>query len=102
VSSDQTLVWRPTKQWVLTRDLDNATRWWFLVDGEPDLKRVSPGWDSKSSFTAVTVGDDAVGDDQAEAACRCRRFGGEKGLEHVRLEILGMPAPWFHVFNGPT
>src|SRR5882672_8493204 len=65
------------------------TRRWFLIDGEADFETSFAGSGLEFDFAAVPVGDDAVGDDEAEAGAHADGFGGEKRLEHVRLDFLG-------------
>ena len=53
------------------------------VDGKPDFKTRFTGAGFKFNFASVTVADDAVADDQAEAGAGANGFCGEKWLEHV-------------------
>ena len=53
------------------------------VDGKPDFKARFTGAGFKFNFASVTVADDAVADDQAEAGAGANGFCGEKWLEHV-------------------
>src|SRR5258708_1811607 len=47
----------------------------------------------------MTVGDDAVADDQAKASAGADGLGGEKGLEHVRLDVRRNTGTVVHEFN---
>jgi hypothetical protein len=51
------------------------------ADGESDFETRFAGARLKLDFTTVTVGHDAVADDQAQAGARANRFGGEERFE---------------------
>jgi hypothetical protein len=55
--------------------------------GEPDFEAGFPGARFKLNLTTVTVGNDAVADDQAQAGARANRFGGEERFENARLDF---------------
>src|SRR5258705_11985109 len=59
----------------------------LAVDGQADFKAGFAGTGFKFNFTAMTVTDDAVTDDQAKAGACADGFGREKRLEHARLDL---------------
>ena len=74
--------------------------WKFVpIDGKPDFETGLARLGLKFNFTAMTVGDDAVADDQAKAGAGADRLGGKKWLEQVCLDFRGNTGPIVHNFN---
>ena len=69
------------------------------ADGEPDFEAGFAGTGFKFNFATVTVANDAVADDQAKAGAGADRFGGEKRLEHARLDLRRNAGAIVHDFD---
>ena len=69
------------------------------MDGETDFEAgfTRPGFEF--DFATVTVPNDAVADDQAQAGAGADRFGGEEWLEHARLDLRGNAGTVVHDFD---
>src|SRR5262245_33362533 len=59
------------------------------VYGKPDLEAGFARAGFNFNFTAMTVADDAIANDQSETRAGAYRFGREKRLEHARLDLRG-------------
>src|SRR5205814_6174919 len=74
-----------------TSDMEPLQRlkrgWLFPAHRQADFKAGLAGAGFKFNFTAMTVADDAVTDDQSQTGTGADAFGGEKWLEDARLEV---------------
>src|SRR5712691_649779 len=68
--------------------------------GKPDFEAGFARLGFKFDFTAMTVADNAVANDQAKAGPCADRFGGEEWLEHARLDVRGNAGTVVHDFNN--
>ena len=73
--------------------------WLSPADRKPHFKAGFPGARLKLDFTTVTVSNDAVADDQAQAGARANRFGGEERLEDAGLDFRRNAGPIIDDFH---
>ena len=69
------------------------------INGQPNLKTGFAGTRFKFNFTAMTIADDAIADDQTKARARADGFRGEKRLEHARLDLRRNSGAIVHDFD---
>ena len=69
------------------------------ADRQPDSKAGFAGARFKFDFTAMTVGHDAVADDQPKTSAGADGFGGEERFEQVRLRLRRNPRPIVNNLN---
>jgi hypothetical protein len=69
------------------------------VKRETDFEAGLAGLGFKFDFAAVPVGHDSVADNQSQAGAGAHCFGGEKRLEHMRLDFRGNAGAVIDNFN---